>query len=300
MPRWSLFVGASLLWLASSGGTGIAPPAIADAPPVVDYSWSASGWALAVAPDGSVYVADETGRLVEHFASNGALLGSWSVVPEFQNNPNSPQAIAVDRAGDVYVTILLGSKIWVFNSTGQLIRTIAAISTQMTALAIGPDGACYALGEGVVAVYNSAGQFVRTQGEFLSGYQPQDIALDEAGNLFEAVANTAGIFKFAPDGSFLDEWDHVILHGPGGIVTSSDGNVVVGSQDDGRLVELTSNGLPIWSIALPAPCTPIDIARDRDSGYYVLDVTGQRVLHLSPAAVATRASSWGRVKAGYH
>lgn len=272
--------------------------ASADAPPVVDFSWDAPGLKLAISPDGSLYVADYFNARVQHFSSTGTLLGSWVPAPAFPNYPSNPVAISVDGTGQVYVAVLLGSKIRVYDSSGNLLRSIAGTSTHMSSLDVGTDGSCYALGEDGISVFDATGQFIRTEARGRGSYGPQDIAVDEAGNAYMAVQNNGSVFKFGPTGAQLALWEHVILQEPGGIVASN-GTVVVGSKLDSRLVELTTEGQLVWSITLPAQARPLDVVRDKDSGYYVLDDRNQKILHLAPAPVPARSSTWGQVKDQY-
>lgn len=71
---------------------------------------------VAVAGDGSLWVADPTTRKVFHFSAAGAALGSISV--------SSPWAVEVDPAGRVLVTDLSGKDVQVYGGTGTLITTI--------------------------------------------------------------------------------------------------------------------------------------------------------------------------------
>ncbi len=72
-------------------------------------------YAMAIAPTGIVYVADSGNNLVDIYNSSGTLLNTISVT--------DPKGIAVDAAGDIFVSSYSGNKIYEYPPLGGYVLT---------------------------------------------------------------------------------------------------------------------------------------------------------------------------------
>jgi sugar lactone lactonase YvrE len=135
---------------------------------------------IALAPDGSIYVADAGNNRIEHFAADGTFINAWGstgVTSDTQVAPNGtfnePWGVAVDKDGYVYVADTWNYRIQKFT----------------------PDG-----------------QFVASWGSFGQGdqpdalYGPRDIAFDSQGRLFVADTGNKRIVVFDPDGTYVTQF----------------------------------------------------------------------------------------------
>jgi tripartite motif-containing protein 71 len=77
--------------------------------------------AIAVAPDGSVYVADAGRHRVFELSPAGALLASWGGPGGAPGRFEDPSGIAVDSAGDVFVADRLLDRVQKFTAGGRLL-----------------------------------------------------------------------------------------------------------------------------------------------------------------------------------
>ncbi len=82
--------------------------------------------ALAVAPDGAVYVADAGLRRVLELGPSGALLASWGGPGRGPGRFEEPSGIAVDSAGHVFVSDRRLDRVQKFSAGGRLLAAWAA------------------------------------------------------------------------------------------------------------------------------------------------------------------------------
>ena len=83
---------------------------------------------LAVAADGSLYVADSRNHRIQHFSTDGALINTWGSFADIAAGQapggtfNEPWDVAVGKDGSVYVTDTWNHRIQVFTPDGKFIR----------------------------------------------------------------------------------------------------------------------------------------------------------------------------------
>ncbi|NPA31195.1 MAG: TIGR03663 family protein [Chloroflexi bacterium] len=128
--------------LAVWGGTNMGPaaePGLFNEP-----------WGLAVAPDGSVWVADTWNHRVQKFTADGQLLRTVEAIPvEAQPAFYGPRDVAVDAAGRVYVADTGNKRIVVLDAEGRYLTHMGGGGLapgqfeEPVGLALGPDGMLY-------------------------------------------------------------------------------------------------------------------------------------------------------------
>jgi tripartite motif-containing protein 71 len=77
--------------------------------------------ALAWAPDGDLYVADQFSHVVQRFSPSGRFLGQWGSYGAGPGQLGAVDGLAVDGAGDVYVLDSTHDRILRFTPSGQLL-----------------------------------------------------------------------------------------------------------------------------------------------------------------------------------
>lgn len=183
---------------------------------------------IATAPDGSVYVAAESGYLtdgnwveaerIDVFSADGEFLRRWGGRGSEDAKFQTATEIAVGAAGDVYVVDANNSLIQVFDSTGRLIRKWGSQGEGPGqfwfpgGIAIDRHGDVYVtdIGNRRVQKFSADGQF-RTSwgrdglapGEF---QRPYAIAVGPDDRVYVTDVWAGGIQIFSPDGQFLERW----------------------------------------------------------------------------------------------
>ena len=77
--------------------------------------------ALAFAPDGDLYVADQFSHLVQRFSPRGRFLGQWGAYGSGPGQLGAVDGLAVDAAGEVYVLDSSHDRIERFSASGRLL-----------------------------------------------------------------------------------------------------------------------------------------------------------------------------------
>jgi hypothetical protein len=82
---------------------------------------------VAVAPDGDVYVADNSNNRVQEFTPTGAFVRKWGSSGSGDGQFDGPDGVAVDSAGNVWVTEDQNHRIQEFSGTGTFIRRVTSV-----------------------------------------------------------------------------------------------------------------------------------------------------------------------------
>ncbi|MEE9457717.1 MAG: NHL repeat-containing protein [bacterium] len=212
---------------------------------------------IAVAPDGTVYVAVFDGR-VRRFTPDGKQLGSW-VLPEVDDDTFYPQDMAVAPDGTVYV--VGGGRVQYFSPEGEFLGKWGKFGlakgefADPCSVAVAPDGTVYAadMAEGGVQYFTANGSFLGKWGYdgpreerflttaldvgpdgdvFVAGYRMAEGPWPRGGRL---------VFRFGPTGALkgilrLRRRAGIAFYPAGpGIAVGPDGTIYVAERDWGRV-----------------------------------------------------------------
>ncbi len=189
---------------------------------------------LAVASDGSAYVANSRNNRILHFSPNGDLLQTWgtyaSIDPDPSSAPggtmNEPWGVAVGPDGSVYVADTWNHRIQKFTADGQFMMMWGRFGQAETpeafwgprGVAVDNNGHVYVsdTGNKRIVVFDGNGSYITQVGG--SGFdigqfdEPVGVALDQQGNLYVADTWNQRVQVFQPnvDGTEftpLKSWD---------------------------------------------------------------------------------------------
>jgi hypothetical protein len=162
-----------------------------------DIAFDAAGGLYAL-DGGDVVKGEKQGNFrVQKFDAVGTFVGEFSVWDEKLSDKNSPQRVAIGKAGNVYVTQPKGDLVQQFSGDGKLLQNFAL----PRALAVARYG------NGVAALANRAEEIVLLPENKRIVLEKrldsvQDLDVDQAGN-FYVLAAVNQIYQFAPDGKLL-------------------------------------------------------------------------------------------------
>ncbi|MDT4954703.1 MAG: tripartite motif-containing protein 71 [Acidobacteriota bacterium] len=178
---------------------------------------------------GRIYVGEYTGGRVQVFDHDGKFITQWMVDPK-----KALLNLAVDRKGTVYVvhpSQILRYDGATGNLLGEVVKPASNRNEFYSDVFVALDGSLYAIGsnsniihlspdgevKGIIKVAEKVGEDVSFD----------KVAVDGSGNIYALEDHAESIFKFAPDGKFINRFGG---KGKGAGQLSSPHNVAVDGQ----------------------------------------------------------------------
>jgi DNA-binding beta-propeller fold protein YncE len=249
---------------------------------------------VAVASDGSVYVADRGNHRIQMFTSDGVFLDDWGTYGTGDGQFLSPHGVAVASDGSVYVADSNNNCIQKFTSEGVFVSKWgtkgrgAGQFDRPAGVAVALDGSVYVADSG-----NNRIQKFTTEGELVSRWgtggagdghfrYPSGVAVASDGGVYVADSGNNRIQKLTPEGAFVNKWGTEgrgdgQFKFPNGIAVAFDDSVYVADWRNSRIQKLTPGGVFIghWGKRLKA------------------DTRGQGIMALSAKAAEKWRSGTG-------
>jgi len=182
-----------------------------------------------------------------------------------------PEAVAVDRNGNVFVADSGNHRIEKFSDSGDFLLQWGS------------------MGE-------ATGQF----------QTPDGLAVDAAGSVYVADLNNNRIQKFDNNGTFVTTWGEAgsgdgQFSGPVGVAIDAQGNVLVADRFNNRVQTFTSSGSFVakWGTAGQGDgqfSNPVGVAVDRDTNVYVADFFNDRIQKFTSTGMFL--GKWGGTGSG--
>jgi len=241
--------------------------------------------------------------LVEADTYGYVLVTKWGSQGSGNGEFGTPEGIAVDSSGNVYVADTYNNRIQKFDPDGGFIigwgRRELEYFNRPYDVAVDSSGNAYAVNTNnhriekfssertyYITAWGSQGS---RDGQF---NYPKGIAVDSSGNVYVADTDNHRIQKFDPDGRFITKWGSRgsgdgEFNSPKGIAVDSSGNVYVVDAYNNRIQKFDPDGRFItkWGSTGSRDGQfyyPKGIAVDSSGNVYVADSNNHRIQKFDP------------------
>jgi DNA-binding beta-propeller fold protein YncE len=260
---------------------------------------------VSVGPAG-IYVADQANSRIQQFTYDGRFVRAWGGrplgdVPPADGQFLEPVGVALDAAGNVYVSDFRADQVQKFTADGQFLTKWGTTGSgdgqfmRVSGIAIGPQGNVYVVdpGNARVQIFDQTGAFLGKFGSAAAGpgrfQAPRGITTDAAGNVYVAERNLGHVVVFDAGGTFVREFGNRGLE-PGAfdgvydVAVDRQGELWIADYSNYRLQEFTPAGQHLRVVgtfgASGESFNPWAVATDPAGNVYVADIigTGDRVL----------------------
>lgn len=229
--------------------------------PQLEQPWYFSGpHEVSVAPDGSVYIADEKNHQIQKFSADGEFIQKWGSKGTGNGQFTRPSDIAIAPDGSVYVVDGTNGRIQQFNAQGKFIKIWKVLGASNSprnyqySLAIATDSSIY-IADGYnyrIQQFSPQGAVIRSWGAKGVGNGqfngPSDIAIAPNGNVYVSSFWNHRIQQFSAHGDFIRTWGGAgsatgQFNHPNGLAISSDGSVYVAENSNHRIQQFSADGI---------------------------------------------------------
>jgi len=270
---------------------------------------------MALAPDGTLYVADTNNNRIQHLAADGSVLQVWGTFADITKGEApggtffEPWGIAVGEDGSVYVADTWNHRIQKFTADGQFVNMWGYFGQADTPFAIwGPrdiaidskgDLFVTDTGNKRVVVYDAEGNYVTQFGshglELGQFDEPVGIAVDQKGVVYIADTWNQRIQVMVADASGtylpLNNWEVVAWYGQSldnkpFIAVDNNGNLYTTDPEGYRVLHFTTTGTFIdyfgdYGTGANGFNLPTGIIVDKQGGVWIADAGNGRIMHFS-------------------
>lgn len=272
---------------------------------------------LALASDGSLYVADSRNHRIQHFAPDGSLIQAWGSFADVAAGEApggafyEPWDVAVASDGSVFVSDTWNHRIQKFTADGRFLQMWGYFGQGETpdafwgprGLAIDARGRLYVADTGNkrIVIFEPDGTYVAQFGsaglEAGQFDEPTGIAIAPDGLIYVADTWNQRVQVFSPDAEGkaftpMRQWDIRGWYGqsldnkPYLKVSPASGNVLVADPESNRILEFTPDGTFVrgWEAYQGQGDTvglAAGLAVDTKGGVWVSDAANHRILHFT-------------------
>jgi uncharacterized protein (TIGR03663 family) len=264
---------------------------------------------IALAPNGSIYVADTGNSRILRLDGSGNVLASWGSrspdgeVPPARGTFNEPWGVATDTRGSVYVADTWNHRIQKFDADGNFKQAWGTFGQTLDSpdylwgprgIATAPDGRVYVTDTGNkrVMVFDADGKFLQTFGNQGDSRldEPVGIAVGGDGSVYVADTWNMQVVVFSADGNLITKWPvqgwtSDSLDNKPYIAVDAQDRVYITAPEGYRVLVFSSSGTPLAAFGQYGPeddafGLPVGIATDPEGTVWIVDTGNNRLVRF--------------------
>ncbi len=262
--------------------------------------------ALAVAPDGSLYVADSRNHRIQHLSAEGEVLHVWGGPGSNPGQFNEPWGVAVSPDGRyVYVSDTWNHRIQQFTAGGRFLRAWGFFGMGETpqafygprGIAVDSRGRVYVADTGNkrIVIFDAGGNYLAQIGRagFAPGEfdEPVGVAVDADGLVYVSDTWNRRLQVFVPDGTGgfyvtaawpVTGWYGQSLENKPFVAVGGDGHIYLSDPEACRVIELDDTGQArrVWGGCGGDLRLPDGLALDGRGGLWIGDAGSNRLFYI--------------------
>ena len=264
-----------------------------------------SPFGVAVASDGTVYVADGANHRIQRFSATGAFLETSGSPGVGEGQFWAPGGVTVAPDGSVFIADWGNARIQYFTANNTFIRSWGTSGSASVSLA--PDGTLYVADSTYSRIlrYSVIGVLLGTLGSYGSGdgqfNSPESVAVASNGMVYVADTRNHRIQRFSADGTFLGKWGSLgsgdgQFNEASGVAVGPDGTFYVADRWNHRIQRFSATGqfLGKWGSYGSSDAQfnkPRGVTVAPNGTVYIADVENHRIQRFS--ATGQFLGKWG-------
>jgi hypothetical protein len=202
----------------------------------------------------------DSDNYVEKFSSSGTsgVNTDLGPLPSTTSCTNSPNGVAFDKFGCLYVTNDGDNTITKFSPTGASLGVYASGLNQPAAIAFDSNNNLFVVNNGNSSIVEITPAGVSSVFVSSGLGNPEGLAFGPNGNLYVSDQNSNSIKEITPSGqmsTFYQDGSYTIIHQVEGLAFDAAGNLYVASYRTNSIVEISPSGVPITFAGNPSPAS---------------------------------------------
>jgi DNA-binding beta-propeller fold protein YncE len=225
---------------------------------------------------GTFTIAGQTLTIIQ---AGATFVAAGSLTTLVSSGLNSPTAVAVDTAGNVYIADRNSGSIKKWNKATNTTNTVVSTGLSLpNAVAVDGAGNVYIADSGNAAIKKwavASGLVTTLVGAGL--VTPYGVAVDPAGNVYIADSGNNAIKKWSVTDSNVTILVNSGLSQPIGVAADMAGNVYIADTFNGAIKKWNSGNSNVTTLVASGLSTPAGIAVDGAGNVYIANVNGQNI-----------------------